>query len=359
MAWLCPGGRGKGCVPSELTYGRAAFQEPGSDLGVRARAPLENPQGSEQSPHPPGTPRGACLSPHLPATPLSCLLWIPPDFPFLIPARESPPRRQPDPWRKAGCPERGPAPHSSHGEGPGHTWPPVRWVLGSLTEPPLPGHPPGLLPSGEKDRMRPQDLCLLPRGSTHDRGRARAGERQRERETRNPKEAPGSELSAQSPTRGSNSQTVRSGPEPKSDASPTEPPRRPDFSWGGLGAFSDQQPSSTWDTCAPEEGLDVASGRAARCGSLALAPAPRSHLQLRQRARSTSQAYVETLQTAETAQDAAQHSRAPPPAPRPLPPHLSRAGTCPYASAPSGWPPPGRPDPAHRRPGPGHPSSPL
>ena len=122
----------------------------GSDLRVRARAPLENPQGSEQSPRPPGTPQGACLSPHLPTTPLACLLWIPPDFPFLIPARESPPRRQPDPWRKAGCPERGTAPHSSHGEGPGHTWPPVRWVLGSLTEPPLPGHPPGFCPAAER-----------------------------------------------------------------------------------------------------------------------------------------------------------------------------------------------------------------
>ena len=39
--------------------------------------------------------------------------------------------------------------------------------------------------------------------------------------------APGSELSAQSLTWGSNSQTARSCPEPKSDAQPTEPPRRP------------------------------------------------------------------------------------------------------------------------------------
>ena len=54
-----------------------------------------------------------------------------------------------------------------------------------------------------------------------------SGEGQRERETQNPKQAPGSDLSAQSPTRGSNSQTVRSRPEPKSDAQPTEPPRRP------------------------------------------------------------------------------------------------------------------------------------
>ena len=40
--------------------------------------------------------------------------------------------------------------------------------------------------------------------------------RSRERETQNPKQAPGSELSAQSPTRGPNPQTMR--PEPKSDA---------------------------------------------------------------------------------------------------------------------------------------------
>ena len=48
-----------------------------------------------------------------------------------------------------------------------------------------------------------------------------------ERGRQNPKQAPGSELSAQSLTRGLNSQTVRSWPEPKSDAQPTEPPRRP------------------------------------------------------------------------------------------------------------------------------------
>ena len=53
-----------------------------------------------------------------------------------------------------------------------------------------------------------------------ERDRVWAGEGQRERETQNPKQAPGSELSAQSPTQGSNSQTVRSWPEPK-------PPRCP------------------------------------------------------------------------------------------------------------------------------------
>ena len=41
----------------------------------------------------------------------------------------------------------------------------------------------------------------------------------------------GSELSAQSPTRGSNSWTVRSWPELKSDAQPTEPPRCPVLVW--------------------------------------------------------------------------------------------------------------------------------
>ena len=46
-----------------------------------------------------------------------------------------------------------------------------------------------------------------------------SGERaERERETQNLKQAPGSELSAQSPMRDSNSQTVRSRPEPKSEA---------------------------------------------------------------------------------------------------------------------------------------------
>ena len=42
-----------------------------------------------------------------------------------------------------------------------------------------------------------------------DRGRAQAG-RGRERGRQNSKQAPGSELAAQSPTRGSNSRTVRS-----------------------------------------------------------------------------------------------------------------------------------------------------
>ena len=48
-----------------------------------------------------------------------------------------------------------------------------------------------------------------------------------ERGRQNLKQAPGSELSAQSPTWGSNSWTTRSWPELKSFAQPTEPPRRP------------------------------------------------------------------------------------------------------------------------------------
>ena len=47
-----------------------------------------------------------------------------------------------------------------------------------------------------------------------ERDRAQAGDGQGE-ETQNLKQAPGSELSAQSPTQGSNSQTVRSWPELK------------------------------------------------------------------------------------------------------------------------------------------------
>ena len=50
------------------------------------------------------------------------------------------------------------------------------------------------------------------------RDRVWAGEGQRQRETQNSKQAPDSELSAQSPTRGSNSWIVGSWPEPKLDA---------------------------------------------------------------------------------------------------------------------------------------------
>ena len=47
-------------------------------------------------------------------------------------------------------------------------------------------------------------LFLRQRETEHERGRVR------ERETQNQKQVPGSELSAQSPTRGSNPRTVRS-----------------------------------------------------------------------------------------------------------------------------------------------------
>ena len=53
------------------------------------------------------------------------------------------------------------------------------------------------------------------------------GEGQRDRETKNPRQPPGSELSAQSSMRGSNSQTARSWPELKSDTQLTKPPRCP------------------------------------------------------------------------------------------------------------------------------------
>ena len=53
------------------------------------------------------------------------------------------------------------------------------------------------------------------------------GGAERERETQNPKRAPGSELSAQSLMQGLNPCTTRSCPELKSDASLTEPLRHP------------------------------------------------------------------------------------------------------------------------------------
>ena len=55
------------------------------------------------------------------------------------------------------------------------------------------------------------------------------GEGQRERETQNPKQTPGSKLSTQSLMHGLNPRTMRSWPEPKLDSQPTEPPRCPRF----------------------------------------------------------------------------------------------------------------------------------
>ena len=51
-----------------------------------------------------------------------------------------------------------------------------------------------------------------------DRDRVQVEEGQRERETQNPKQAPGSEPSAQSPMQDSNSRATRSRPDPKSDS---------------------------------------------------------------------------------------------------------------------------------------------
>lgn len=66
--------------------------------------------------------------------------------------------------------------------------------------------------------------------SAHTRARMRASRGGVEREeTQNPKQAPGSETSAKSQTRGLNPQTeiMTSWPKPKSDAQWTEPPRHP------------------------------------------------------------------------------------------------------------------------------------
>ena len=53
-------------------------------------------------------------------------------------------------------------------------------------------------------------MFIFERDRERERDRAQAGEGQREKETENLKQAPGSELSAQSLTQGSNSQTARS-----------------------------------------------------------------------------------------------------------------------------------------------------
>ena len=63
---------------------------------------------------------------------------------------------------------------------------------------------------------------------------------ERETETQNTKQAPGSGLLAPSPTWGSNWRTTRSWPEPKLDAYPTEPPRCP-WSFLNVGYLIDDQ----------------------------------------------------------------------------------------------------------------------
>ena len=69
-----------------------------------------------------------------------------------------------------------------------------------------------------------------------DRTWAGEGQRERERETQNLKQAPSSELSAQNPVWGSNSWTARSWPEPKLDVWATQMPR--DFSFFNVGVYS-------------------------------------------------------------------------------------------------------------------------
>ena len=59
---------------------------------------------------------------------------------------------------------------------------------------------------------------IFERDSASGEGAEREGKERRERGAQNPKQAPGSELLAQSPSCGSNPLTVRSRPERKSDA---------------------------------------------------------------------------------------------------------------------------------------------
>ena len=60
--------------------------------------------------------------------------------------------------------------------------------------------------------------------------RERVEEGQKEKDIQNLKQAPGFELSAQSPTWGSNPATTRSWPELKLEAEPADPPRCPENS---------------------------------------------------------------------------------------------------------------------------------
>ena len=86
--------------------------------------------------------------------------------------------------------------------------------------------------------------------------RVRVWAGRREREAQNPKQAPVSELSAQSPKRGSNPRTMSSWPEPNLDTQLTEPPMSTSFpfpgSFPGL-ASDDHRPRGThqksqWDS---------------------------------------------------------------------------------------------------------------
>ena len=80
--------------------------------------------------------------------------------------------------------------------------------------------------------------------------RERVGVGQREKETQNLKQAPGSRPSAQNLTWGLNSQTARSWPELKSDAQPTELPRcPPNFSFKCRQQVhcEEQEQNKTWN----------------------------------------------------------------------------------------------------------------
>ena len=81
--------------------------------------------------------------------------------------------------------------------------------------------------STDRAIQSPQFTYFWKRERERERVSAQREEGQKERETQNLKQAPGSELSARSLTRSSNLQTARSWPELKLHPQPTEPPRRP------------------------------------------------------------------------------------------------------------------------------------
>ena len=78
----------------------------------------------------------------------------------------------------------------------------------------------------------------------HKRGRA-----ERERETQYPKQAPGSELSGQSPTWASNSWTVKSWPESKSDTQPTESHPGAPVTWWFYCSENNFWSQTFWKSC--------------------------------------------------------------------------------------------------------------
>ncbi|VFV35239.1 probable lipid phosphate phosphatase [Lynx pardinus] len=93
------------------------------------------------------------------------------------------------------------------------------------------------------------------------------GEGQRERETQNRKQTPGSELSTQSPTQGPNSRTVRSRPEPKSDAQPTEPPGRPKRGHAAQPGEQAKRGLSSWQNLGLQSRLDLGANPSPAVGT--------------------------------------------------------------------------------------------